>query len=73
MELAEVHSKSPIPNLTEPSKVRENVFLVSEAFALGVRTKSCCTQSSATLFEAILVVAKTSPLDERREAVKEPE
>lgn len=59
-------------NLTEPSKVSENLFLVSEAFSLGVRTNSCCTQSFATLFEATLVVAKTFPLEERRDAVKEP-
>jgi len=61
-----------LSNLTEPSKVNENVFLVSELFVFGVRTKLCCTQVSALLLEETLVLASTLPLGERREAVKEP-
>lgn len=59
-------------NLTEPSKVNEKVFFLSELLAFGVRVKLCCTQESALLFELTLVVARTFPLGDRREAVKEP-
>lgn len=58
--------------LTEASNVSTKVLLELEAAFFGVRVNSCCTQSFATLFEATWAEAKTWPLLDWREAVKEP-
>lgn len=60
-------------SLTDPSNDTENVLLVSDAVVFAVIVNSCCTHLPATLLEFTLVLASVFPLDEVRDAVKEPE
>ena len=58
---------------TDPSKDNEKVLFVLDAVVLGVRVNSCCTHFPATLLDLTLVLANVFPLDDSRDAVKDPE